>query len=333
METKNNMKLWAILMVLGLAGMVGTVKAQNTSKTVYSTSSGESTGIGENDKWSLGLHFMYAKPMFQLEDNRYRNGGSFDLEVLSPSLLKKSSFFQFKLGGHIDYTGSGTEVLEIELLEPAGELADYRVRNQSVGLHLMGRLTTKEMAVMPYIDGIIGGRGLFSTNVISLQNESPDYETSTTDFLTSDITFIYGGSLGTLVKLGKNTFADFRVTYSQGSRADFVSLDHFDADLSTYPNFEHTIVERTRTPLLFFSAGVVFNITSSYGGEGYQNADSYRSNGGNSGNVYYGNRTTRRSNRNNNGCEPRRSTGAKKKIKLKTNTGKPKDKPKAKPAY
>lgn len=339
METKNsNLKLWAILIMVGLVGMTGMVQAQDTKTTTtttttnaVATSTGNTVGIGDNNLWSIGIHGMFAKPMFQLEDNRYRNGGSIDLEVLSPNLLKSSKFWQVKLGGHIDYVGSGTEVTEIELLEPAGELADYRIRNQSVGLHLIGRLTTKEMAITPYLDGIIGGRGLFSTNIISLQDEDPEFETSETDFLTSNITFIYGGSLGALVKLGNNVFADFRVTYSQGSRADFVSLDHFDTDMSTYPNFEHTIVERTRTPLLFFSAGVVFNISTEYGGEGSLNSNR---NSGSNGNVYYGNRTTRRTSRNNNDCEPnRRTSRTKKKIKLKTNNGKPKDKPKPKPAY
>ena len=330
MESKSKFRLIAVLMMIGLVGMTSLGNAQDTTKTTYLTSGGETYNIGNSKKWSLGLHLLYAKPMFELEDNRYRDGFSFDLEVLSPSLLNESSPFQFKLGGHIDYTGSGNEKTVVELQEPAGELADYRVRNQSVGLHLIARLSTKEMKITPYIDGIIGGRGLFSTQIISLQDEDPDYESTSTEFLTDDITFIYGGSLGALVKLGKNSYMDYRITYSQGSRADFVSLDNFDADMSTYPDYAHTIIERTKTPLLFFSAGVVFNITSSYDG-GYESIDSNRrTNTG--GNVYYGTRRTTRRNSSNNGCEPTRTTRTKKKLKLKTGSGKPKeDKPK--PAY
>lgn len=344
METKNRIKLMALLMILGIIGLAEQSQGQtpDTTKTTYLTSSGNTYQVGNSQKWSVGLHVFHAKPMFQLEDNRYRRGWSFDLEVLSPSLLKESSFFQFKLGGHIDYTGSGTEKTEL-VLDPAfvedgpiGEMIDYRIRNQSVGLHLMGRLSTKEMAITPYIDGIIGGRGLFSTQSVSLQEENAEFE-GFSEFLTSDITFIYGGSLGALVKLGRNSFADFRVTYSQGSRADFVSLDHFDIDMEDYPYLNHTIVRNTRTPMLFFSAGVVFNISANYNSEGYEGLDSYRNNRSNSGgSVYYGNRGTRstRGSRSNNGCEPNRPrTTKKKKIKLKTGTSKPKKDDKPKPAY
>ncbi|MGB0523891.1 MAG: hypothetical protein ACPGJS_13070 [Flammeovirgaceae bacterium] len=332
MESNNNIKLLAVLLMIGFIGLAENVNAQgsDTTKTTYLTSSGNTYGIGKASKWSLGFHLMYAKPLFQLDDNGYRDGFSIDAEVLSPSILNESSFWQIKFGGHIDYTGSGNELTEVELQEPAGEMADYRVRNQSVGLHLIGRLTTKEMAITPYLDGIIGGRGLFSTQIISLQDQDPDFENTSTEFLTDDLTFIYGGSLGALVKLGNNSFADFRVTYSQGSRADFVSLNQFDADLSTYPNYEHTIMERVRTPMLFFSAGVVFNITSSHNGSGYESIDS--NNRRNSGGVFYGGTRTTRRNRNNEACEPTRRPRTKKKLKLKTGTGKPKaDKPK--PAY
>ena len=188
MESKIKIKLMTVLMLLSIIGMADCVKAQDSTKTTYLTSSGTTYEVGKASKWSVGMHLFYAKPLFELEDNRYRNGFSIDLEALSPSLLKESSFWQIKLGGHIDYTGSGTEKTEIELAEQAGEMADYRVRNQSVGLHLIGRLTTKEMPITPYLDGIIGGRGLFSTQIISLQDADPEFESSTTEFLTSNVT-------------------------------------------------------------------------------------------------------------------------------------------------
>jgi hypothetical protein len=339
MKTTSKKSILACLAFL-LLSFGATAQDSTYIKTNLSAPSGETTkiNVGGNDYWSLGLHALFSKPLNELDENCYRNGVAFDLEILSPSLLNKTSPLQLKVGGHLDYLGSGREKNEAYAVfdgESTGDLdypIDITTRNNSFGFHGMLRLKlNNSWKIQPYLDGIVGGRALFTTETSTLQNPEPDTEPSNTKNLHRNITFIFGGSVGALVKLSRMTYLDFRVTYSHGSRADFVNLDKI-----TYDPVDRVLDYRgdvtvfdSKTEMLFFSAGVKFDLDFS----GFSSISS-GNNSNSSGSVFYGGtrtgRTTR--NRNSSSCEPRRTTRTKKAWGSGSKTGsKPKPKPKPKP--
>ncbi len=309
-------------------------------RTNLSAPSGETTNVNVagNDYWSLGLHTFFSKPLNELDENCYRNGVAFDVEILSPSLLRKTSPLQLKVGGHLDYLGSGSERMEAYAVfdgdgTGVGDLdypIDVTTRNSSFGFHAMLRLKlNNDWRVQPYLDGIVGGRALFTTETSTLQNPEPDIEPSNTRNLHRNITFIFGGSAGALVKVSRMTSLDFRVTYSHGSRADFINLDKATYDpIDRVPDYSEANVFNSKTEMLFFSAGVKFNLDFS----GFSNLSSGNNRTNNGGGVFYGgtrnNRNTR--NRNSSSCEPRPRQRKSWSSGSKTDP-KPKPKPKPKP--
>ncbi|MGB0522575.1 MAG: hypothetical protein ACPGJS_06430 [Flammeovirgaceae bacterium] len=274
----NKSRLLVVFMIVGLTSLTVIAQAQLISIGAPSIRK------ANPNPWSLGIQAMFATPVQELKHNHYRNGGGIALEVFSPSLLPSSNLLNIKLGTHLDYMRSGTEMEMLDLRAYGTEPVEYRARNQSAGFHLIGRLTTKEMGVTPYLDGIIGSRWLFSTSSVLIEEE-PDCPHYETDFLTNTLTFVYGGAVGAMVRLDQSIMLDFRMTYSQGSAANFINLDNFDEDINGQPivishrdadeaeatttttytapsgsNPEHTILKRIRTPQLFFSAGLVFKL-------------------------------------------------------------------------
>ncbi len=277
-----------------------------------------------NTHWTLGTGLMYGLPL-QGFDPYYRDGVAWHIEVFTPSLLPEDSELHLKLGAHADALFSGRETVEITLQDPAGVRADYGITNASVGGHLIARLTTKPRKVMPYLDGIIGGRWLFSTEEIVMQEQLPDYESVVVESLSDHPTFIFGGSLGAMVKIGRFSYLDFRVTYSHGSRANYIDLSTVEgtADAVYFQESE------SKTPLLFTNIGVVWQL----GGRPSQPRNNYSI--GMDSTPSYGifgifrssNRSSRRSN-NNEYCAPgdsRQSNRATKKPSIKKNP--PKKKP------
>lgn len=286
MVIKNSkLNVLVALIMLGLVGLSTSTEAQTKARLLGSqTTTTQASTLQPTNPWRAGFQTSFAKPLDELAASNYRNGGGVALEIFTPSLLKSTGLFNVQLGVHLDYMRSGTEAQDINLPEYGTDPVQYRARNQSSGLHLIGRLTTKEMGVMPYLDGFIGSRFFFSTSSVLIE-EDPECPHFETDFLTNNLTFVYGGSIGTMVKVNYNTRLDFRLTYSQGSAADFINLDNFEADLNANPmtashtqrdsdiapdpdtttptplsNPEHTIHKRINTPLLFFSAGIVFDL-------------------------------------------------------------------------
>lgn len=260
--------------------------------------------------WNFGTGLMYGLPLLEFKDQQYRNGLSLHAEVFSPSLLSDKSWLQFKLGAHIDGMYSGKETTNVVLQDPAGEIADYSIMNYSIGGHILGRLTTKEARVMPYLDGFIGGRWLASLEMIELDQEFDDYEDRISDVLAHDITFTLGASLGALVKVNDYAYLDFRVTYSHGSRSDFVNLESV-APIDDAVNFQ---INNTMTPLLFTQVGIVVQINGYpyYTGTN-TNYDVYEDN--NTSNLYRSRR--RAASRNNDICAPRNR--GEKSLKIKRN--------------
>jgi hypothetical protein len=192
--------------------------------------------------------------------------------------LGSQSPIGLQLGAHFDLMNSGWKKAEIVVQDPANAEAVYRLSNNSVGLHFMGRLSKRSGIIRPYLDGIIGFRGFFTSENIRLKKNHDDYERSTQNEVISKGTFIYGGSLGMLVRVKPDTFLDFRITYSHGTRARYADLDSFRnvGGEVVYGNIS------SKTPLLFVNLGVVTSIYPSSGGSNYESygddgSDTFRS--------------------------------------------------------
>lgn len=277
---KNRLNALVVLMIVGLTSLSTITQAQTMSSAITVSNT---PIIRRDNQWNLGTQLMFAAPLQELRDNHYRNGGGVAVEIFSPTILDPSSFLNIQFGTHLDYMSSGSESEMLDLRAYGTDPVKYRAQNESAGLHLIGRLITKEMRVTPYLDGIIGSRMLFSTSSVLIEEE-PDCPHFETDFLSKNLTLVYGGSVGAMVKVNHMFTLDFRMTYSQGSAASFINLDNFDADINGSPfttlhrdadeaepttvttttprnpgeTPEHTMLEQIQTPLLFFSTGVVF---------------------------------------------------------------------------
>ncbi len=210
----------------------------------------------------LGLHFIGASPLNELCDSTYRHGFGFGMEFMSNNLIRNVANpdrIDFRIGGSFEFLAHGKETREIVLNTIASDPGDYTVRNNHLGLLLTGRFTFIGNArVSPYVDGFLGPRFFNTTESIVPQREIQGFEPSETNIYNNS-TFHYGASLGVLFKLNSIFAVDTRVSYSDGTEANWAVLNsaHLDGNFLKYQS------TKTFTDLLVYRVGFTIRFNKS----------------------------------------------------------------------
>lgn len=210
----------------------------------------------------MGLHFIGASPLNELCDSTYRHGFGFGMEFMSNNLLRNTinpNALDFRIGGNFEFLAHGKESREITLNTPSNDPGDYSVRNNHFGLLLMGRFTfLGQSKVSPYIDGFVGPRFFNTTETIAPQREIPGFEPNETNIYNTS-TFHYGASFGLLFNLNRTFAIDTRVTYSDGTEANWAVLNDVNLD-GNYLKYPST---KTFTDLFIYRVGFTIRFNKS----------------------------------------------------------------------
>ncbi|WP_291726904.1 hypothetical protein [Bernardetia sp.] len=106
----------------------------------------------------------------------------------------------------------------------------------------------------PYVDGLIGGRYLYTRTTEEEDGEELDA------FIEQDgFSFAYGGAGGVLISLTEEIKLDIRGVYTQGSKAKYMTRNSIYPD-PIFPDEFVYDVKRTRTDMLTFQIGITFFI-------------------------------------------------------------------------
>lgn len=210
----------------------------------------------------MGLHFIGASPLNELCDSTYRHGFGFAMEFMSNNLIRnvvRPNSLDFRIGGSMEFLAHGKETREITLNTPANDPGDYSVRNNHLGLLLVGRFTfLGESRVSPYLDGFVGPRFFNTTETIAPQREITGFEPSETNIFNTS-TFHYGVSAGLLFNLNKTFAIDTRVSYSDGTEANWAVLNNVSLD-GNYLKYPST---KTFTDLFIYRVGITIRFHKS----------------------------------------------------------------------
>lgn len=108
--------------------------------------------------------------------------------------------------------------------------------------------------VYPYVDGLLGGRYIYTRTTEEENGEELDA------FIEQDgFSFAYGGAGGVLFSLSEEIKLDIRAVYTQGSKAKYLTKNSIYPD-PLFPNEFIYDVKRTRTDMLTFQVGITFFI-------------------------------------------------------------------------
>lgn len=111
-----------------------------------------------------------------------------------------------------------------------------------------------EAPIYPYVDGLVGGRYIYTRTTEEEGGEELDAYIEQDGFA-----FAYGGAGGLLISLSDEIKLDIRGVYTQGSKAKYLTRNSIYPD-PVSPNEFIYDVKRTRTDMLNFQIGITFFI-------------------------------------------------------------------------
>lgn len=210
----------------------------------------------------LGIHFVGSKAQNTFCDSAYRNGYGFSMEFFSNNLLRntpqRAVGLRFGLGWDIQWAGHHSE--SVILNTPNSDPGKEKFSNTHLGLTASARLTFMPYSrLTPYIDGHVGLRGFYTNQILTMDDPSPEYESSTSNSILSTGTQRYGGSVGLMYRLTNNIYLDTRVTYSKGTAGNWINLNNINYE-NGVANYDRT---RTTTDLLIYHVGFNFRFNCS----------------------------------------------------------------------
>jgi hypothetical protein len=131
-----------------------------------------------------------------------------------------------------------------------------RTTNNIVQSHAVLRLSPKEKGArfQPYLEGMVGGKYLFTRTV---REEAGEVYDSVEDY--NDFAFSYGGGGGIGIRLSSWIYLDLRATYLYGSFANYLTKGSILPDPN---NIDAVIydVKKSRTDMLLPQIGINFKL-------------------------------------------------------------------------
>jgi opacity protein-like surface antigen len=208
----------------------------------------------------IGIHGLASMPLTEMKQARYGNGGGLGIEFLSNPLNARNGVtpkvqFHVGLGGY--YLLAGMKRYELMLDSPQTGKADVRASNNVFALQVIGRASTMvNKYIGAYGDVFGGARFLNTTQVISPQTKSSDYEDETSSPMQNSIPATYGLGAGLLFRLTDHIFLDLGTAYTWGTRAKYIAMK----DVYQEGNEIRYPTHKTTTDKLLFRAGVSFRL-------------------------------------------------------------------------
>ncbi len=203
----------------------------------------------------MSIMLQYEKPLDQMAAANYDEGWGFSMSWKSND-IGKSLPFNFQFGGRMDYSHHGAYRTTLELLEPVGATARYRLTNSVFGISATARIISPEARFRIYADGIVSGRFFSSTEHFDLNGSFLGYEEEDSNPIAEDFVMAVGGAVGVQYWFHRNISIDLRATYLTGSNTTF-------ADLTTATNAENIVnVQQVTAPMsaVSFQAGLTFRL-------------------------------------------------------------------------
>jgi len=135
--------------------------------------------------------------------------------------------------------------------------ADFVRNNNIVHGHLVVRLKPmRDFFIMPYIDGLLGFKYLYTRTKLKVDDINPKKALETnTEF--KDLAWSYGGTAGVNIKLSEDLFLDINVMYQKGGKAKYLTEEDVEFD----PNGD--IINNTntsRTDMFVPRIGITFRM-------------------------------------------------------------------------
>ncbi len=209
---------------------------------------------------NIGFYFNASSPQKSLQNLGYKNGLGFSFEYLSNQLIKKESF-SLRLSIGLDAQWHGHKNIDSIIFNTSNNDKGYsRFENLCSGLFLGPKFTFNYGLWEPYFELNLALRQ-FITNQINTFYKAPiDYQKSTSTLILSNNTNHYGLGFGTLYHITGNILFDMRVSYSNGTKTDFVNLNSVSLAKNGVENFDYKIMKANTSDLLFYRIGFIFHL-------------------------------------------------------------------------
>ena len=209
---------------------------------------------------NLGLYFTGSCPQKSLQNLGYKNGLGFSLEYLSNQLIKKESFcLRLSIGFDAQWHGH-KNIDSITFNTPNNDKGYSRFENSCVGLFLGPKFTFNYGLWEPYFELNLAFRQFMTNQISTFYKEPIDYQKSTSTSILSNNTNHYGLGLGSLYHITDNILFDMRVSYSFGTKTDFVSLNSVSLGKNGVDSYDYKIMKANASDLLFYRIGFIFHL-------------------------------------------------------------------------
>jgi hypothetical protein len=235
----------------------------------------------------IGYYGIFSKPVFIMDDMRYRGGFGASIEFLSSDLLAKpNKNFQLRAGASLAMADQQRIRYNITLDTPDNDPGKITYNNTTLGADGILKLIYARKDVKPYVDVFLGGRNYYSKEKIESDKYIPGYQSTTQSNVAGQFVLDLGASMGLLFKISPHAHFDLRASYATSpSQVQYVDLSSVKKD----GNAVNYNLVHTRPQLLIFRLGFVFDLcgqVSTGQRSGYHSNSNYQPNPGYNPNSY-----------------------------------------------